>query len=258
MSTQPLRPPPLRGDKHKNKIVYTMTYSTFQYNYEDLDIDLTQIDNVLGYGEGVDREIVGAVVEEILNEPELFRNIRAEYVVYTGIEFIDSDKSLNINNINFLIHKIVFGQLKKAESIAVFLSTAGEEIGIRTREAMSHGDPLTGYIYDMIGSIVADSAAEMMQNELEKSVMQSGRKITNRYSPGYCGWDVSEQHKLFRLVPDNFCRIRLTDSALMDPVKSISGIIGIGEKVRFNPYRCSLCDMKNCAYREVNPRGKMQ
>jgi hypothetical protein len=119
---------------------------------------------------------------------------------------------------------------------------------------MSEGDPLTGYIYDIIGSIVVDAAADMMQSELEKTILSAGKKITNRYSPGYCGWDVSEQHKLFRLFPDNFCGIRLTDSALMDPVKSISGIIGIGEEVRYNNYRCSLCDMKECAYREVSER----
>jgi hypothetical protein len=231
-----------------------MIHSTFQFDYKDLEIDLKQFENILGYSEGDDREIVNSVIEEILNEPELFRNIRAEYIIYDNIEFVDSDKSLNINGINFQVHKIVFSQLKKACSLAVFLSTAGEEISLRTRKAMSAGDPLTGYIYDIFGSIVVDAAADLMENELEKTIFTAGEKITNRYSPGYCGWDVSEQHKLFRLVPENFCGIRLTDSALMDPVKSISGIIGIGSGVRYNPYRCRLCDMKDCAYRELKER----
>jgi len=250
-----LTPKPPQGGANNPGIVFiiTMVHSTFQIDFNDLTIDLKQIENVLGYGEGDDREIVNAVVEEILNEPELFSNIRAEYKIYDNIEFVSSDKSLNINGINFQIHKILFGQLKKVESLAVFLSTAGEEIGIRTRKAMSEGDPLTGFIYDIIGSIVVDATADLMQSELEIAILSAGRKITNRYSPGYCGWDVSEQHKLFRLVPDNFCGIRLTDSALMDPIKSISGIIGIGEGVRYNPYRCSLCDLKDCAYREVKP-----
>ncbi len=113
---------------------------------------------------------------------------------------------------------------------------------------MKEGDLLTGYIYDVIGSEIVESAADLMQNELEKTVISSGKKITNRYSPGYCGWDVTEQHKLFELVPSNFCGIRLTESALMDPIKSVSGIIGIGENVRFNPYTCNLCDNKNCIY----------
>jgi hypothetical protein len=228
-----------------------MTHTAFQFDFKDLTVDLTQIEKVLGYGEGYDREIVNSVIEDILNEPELFSNIKAEYRIYDNIEFAVTDKSLNINHINLQIHKIVFGQLKKADSLAVFLCTAGEEIGIRTRKVMSEGDPLTGYICDILGSIVVDAAADMMQSELEKAILSAGKKITNKYSPGYCGWDVSEQHKLFRLVPDNFCGIRLTDSALMDPVKSISGIIGIGESVRYNPYRCSLCEMKNCAYREL-------
>ncbi|MCK7538940.1 MAG: hypothetical protein MZV63_52410 [Marinilabiliales bacterium] len=47
--------------------------------------------------------------------------------------------------------------------------------------------------------------------------------ITNRFSPGYCGWDVAEQHKLFSFFKDNFCGITLTESALMNPVKSVSG-----------------------------------
>ncbi|MCK7517168.1 MAG: hypothetical protein MZV64_05325 [Ignavibacteriales bacterium] len=42
---------------------------------------------------------------------------------------------------------------------------------------------------------------------------ESGLKTTNRFSPGYCGWHVSEQHNLFRLVPDNYCGITLNDIA---------------------------------------------
>jgi hypothetical protein len=233
-----------------------MTHLTFQFDFKDLDVDLKQIESILGYGEGDDREIVNSLIEEFINEPELFRNIRAEYKIYENIEFVDTDKSLSINNINFQIHKIVFRQLKKADSFAVFLCTAGAEIGRRSREAMQNGDPLKGYILDVVGSIVVDSAADLLQDDIRKSVILSGKKITNRYSPGYCGWYVGEQHKLFQLLPDNFCGIRLTESALMDPIKSISGIIGIGENIKYNNYTCRLCDMKDCVYRRVADEKK--
>jgi hypothetical protein len=231
-----------------------MTSTTYQFKFNDLDIDLKQIEKVLGYGEGSDRDIVDYLIAEILGEPDLFTEIRAEYKIYNEIEFVDSDKSLTVNNINFEIHKILSGQLRKSDSLAFFLCTAGHEPGARSRKSMADGDPLKGYIYDMLGSITVDAAADLMQAELEKSVISSGKKITNRYSPGYCGWHVSEQHKLFRLFPDNFCGIRLTDSALMDPIKSISGIIGIGKNVRYNQYTCSLCEMKECAYRELKTK----
>jgi hypothetical protein len=228
-----------------------MIHKTFQFKFNDLDIDLTQIEKVLGYGEGNDRDIVNFLIAEILTEPDLFAGIKAEYIIHDDIRFVESDKSLNVNTINFEINKILSGQLRKSDSLAFFLCTAGPEPGARTRKAMTEGDPLKGYIYDMLGSITVDAAADLMQAELEKETVSSGKKITNRYSPGYCGWHVSEQHKLFRLLPDNFCGIRLTDSALMEPVKSISGIIGIGKNVRYIKNTCSLCEMKKCTYRDL-------
>jgi len=227
-----------------------MTDSTFKFDFKDLNINVSQIEDILGYTEGEDREIFAELIKQILKESEKICNIKAEYNICSDIKFNNSDKSIDINNINFQIKKIVFGQIKKSDSVAVFLCTAGEEIGIRSRKAMQEGDMLSGYIYDVAGSVIADAAADLMQNELEKSVISSGKKITNRYSPGYCGWYVAEQHKLFQLVPDNFCGIRLTHSALMDPVKSISGIIGIGENVKMNSYTCGLCEMKDCTYRK--------
>lgn len=227
-----------------------MTDSTFKFDFKDLNINVSQIEDILGYTEGEDREIFAELIKQILKESEKICNIKAEYNICSDIKFNNSDKSIDINNINFQIKKIVFGQIKKSDSVAVFLCTAGEEIGIRSRKAMQEGDMLSGYIYDIAGSVIADAAADLMQNELEKSVISSGKKITNRYSPGYCGWYVAEQHKLFQLVPDNFCGIRLTHSALMDPVKSISGIIGIGENVKMNSYTCGLCEMKDCTYRK--------
>lgn len=227
-----------------------MTDSTFQIDFKDLNINVSQIEDILGYTKGEDREIFAELIKQILKESEKICNIKAEYNICSDIKFNNSDKSIDINNINFQIKKIVFGQIKKSDSVAVFLCTAGEEIGIRSRKAMQEGDMLSGYIYDVAGSVIADAAADLMQNELEKSVISSGKKITNRYSPGYCGWYVAEQHKLFQLVPDNFCGIRLTHSALMDPVKSISGIIGIGENVKMNSYTCGLCEMKDCTYRK--------
>jgi len=227
-----------------------MTDSTFKFDFKDLNINVSQIEDILGYTEGEDREIFAELIKQILKESEKICNIKAEYNICSDIKFNNSDKSIDINNINFQIKKIVFGQIKKSDSVAVFLCTAGEEIGIRSRKAMQEEDMLSGYIYDIAGSVIADAAADLMQNELEKSVISSGKKITNRYSPGYCGWYVAEQHKLFQLVPDNFCGIRLTHSALMDPVKSISGIIGIGENVKMNSYTCGLCEMKDCTYRK--------
>jgi len=231
-----------------------MTSSTFQFDFKDLKINSSRIETVLGYKEGEDRELVSGLIEEILTESKEISNIKAQYAIFHGVLFDNDTKSVEINNSSFHIKKIVFGQIKKSDSVAIFLCTAGEEIGIRSRKAMQERDLLKGYIYDVTGSEIVEAAADLMQAELEKSMLGSGKKITNRYSPGYCGWDVAEQHKLFQLIPDNFCRIRLTESALMDPVKSVSGIIGIGKDVKSNPYTCRMCDLNDCIYRRAKEK----
>lgn len=233
-----------------------MKSAKFQFALPELNLNISQIESVMGYKQGESQETISDLISEVLKETEAICNIKAEYRILSDIHFNDTEKTIEINHLVFQIKKIVYGLLKKSDSIAVFLCTAGEGIGIRSKKAMKEGDLLTGYIYDVIGSEIVESAADLMQNEFEKTVISSGKKITNRYSPGYCGWDVAEQHKLFQLIPSNFCGIRLTESALMDPIKSVSGIIGIGENVRFNPYTCNICDIKTCIYR--NAREKMK
>ena len=228
-----------------------MDYKTFIFDFKDLKLNALQIEAALGYQEGEDRQLVTGMIEEILAESQEITNIKAEYKLFNDVDFFNDSKSVEINKISFGIKKIVFGQLKKSDSVAIFLCTAGAEIGNRSRKAMQERDFLKGYIYDVVGSEIVEAAGDLMQADLERSMTGEGKKITNRYSPGYCGWDVAEQHKLFQLLPANWCGISLTPSALMDPVKSISGIIGIGKDVKSNPYTCRMCDMKDCVYRRV-------
>lgn len=231
-----------------------MNRSTFQIDFSDLKLNVSQIEKAMGYKAGESHEPVYDLICRLLEESSEICNVRAEYTVFDTVKFNDDEKSVEIGDLIFQINKIIYGQIKRSESIAVFLCTAGKELGIRSRKAMKDGDLLTGYVYDVVGSEIAEASADLIQESLRVTMISAGKKITNRYSPGYCGWDVAEQHKLFRLIPDNFCRITLNASALMDPEKSVSGFIGIGENVKSNPYICKLCDMKDCFYRGV--RGK--
>jgi len=228
--------------------------SIFKFSFSDLKLNVSQIEQVMGYKEGESHETFSELIRKLLNEAESVCSIKAEYRIFPIESFDDRGKSILVNGLIFNVKKILFGQLKKAEKTAVFLCTAGPEIGIRSRAAMKDGDLLTGYIYDVIGSEVVETATDLMQNNLKETMSAEGIKITNRYSPGYCGWDVAEQHKLFLLMTDNYCGIKLNDSALMNPEKSVSGFIGIGENVRYNPYTCRLCDMKDCIYRKVKDK----
>lgn len=231
-----------------------MERRTFRFGFNDLGLSVSEIENVIGYNDNTEREYMASLIHEAMNEAKRIIDVKSEYRIFDKTGFDSEAKSIILENQVFNVGKIVFNQLKKSGSAALFLCTAGPEIGLRSKQAMKEGDLLTGYIFDVMGSEIVEAATDLMQEELRKSAEQEGFKITNRYSPGYCGWNVAEQHKLFTLFPDNYCDIRLTPSALMDPVKSVSGIIGIGTSVRNNPYTCRMCDMNDCIYRRIRDK----
>mgnify|MGYP002480792993 FL=1 len=55
-----------------------------------------------------------------------------------------------------------------------------------------------------------------------------------------------EQKKLFELFPENITGVHLTDSCLMLPIKSVSGIVAIGPEVKKRAYSCNICKMITC------------
>lgn len=203
----------------------------------------------MGYEPGIAPEPVTILTKEVSDEIRHMGGIRAEYRTFNHITFDREGRSIGVEDVIFAVKPIVFSQMQEADEVALFICTAGPAIGEMSRQSMKGGDLLRGYIYDVIGSEVVENAADRMQEELRTAVASRGKKITNRFSPGYCGWDVAEQHKLFSFFKENFCGITLTESALMNPVKSVSGIIGIGMDVKFAPYQCHVCDDKNCIYR---------
>jgi hypothetical protein len=203
----------------------------------------------MGYLPGTAPEPVTWLIREVSEELMPMGNIKAEYRLFHNIKLCAEDRTVEIEGVVFAVKPIIFNQIKEAEEAALFICTTGPAVGEMSRRSMKEGDLLRGYVYDVIGSEVVENAVDRMQGELKKTAAAEGQMITNRFSPGYCGWDVAEQHKLFSFFKNNFCAITLTDSALMDPVKSVSGLIGIGRDVNYISYQCHICDNKNCIYR---------
>jgi hypothetical protein len=221
----------------------------FSYAYSELLPSTEELERVMGYRSDDAPEPLTRLITEVRNELTGMDHACAEYLVCKQIKCNTKDKTIEIDGVLFDVKPIIHSQIKDAEEIALFIATAGYEVGRRSHFSMKEGDLLRGYVYDVIGSEVAENAAARMQTELKESSELRGMKITNRFSPGYCGWDVADQQKLFSFFRDNSCGITLTESSLMNPVKSVSGMIGIGTKVKFRDYPCKKCDDHNCIFR---------
>ncbi len=173
----------------------------------------------------------------------------ASYTIYGKPHFDTESSELFINNNSFALGKIVAHALKKSSSVAFFVCTCGESVEHFSKELIKGGHTLEGYIVDLIGSEIAEGMADFIHKEIGNDMKKKNLNITNRYSPGYCNWPVSDQQFLFPMMK-NTCGVALTLSSLMIPIKSVSGIVGIGPDVKFRGYSCSKCDAGFCIYRD--------
>ena len=151
---------------------------------------------------------------------------------------------------DFEMGNIILRQLRGSEAFALFVCTSGLEFETYQHRLKEQGDMVRVFIADALGSVIAEKCADQMEKALQESIDKLGWKHTNRFSPGYCGWHVSQQQLLFPLFQGHTCGVKLTDSSLMIPIKSVSGIIGLGKKVRKLEYTCGLCDFKQCYKRK--------
>lgn len=217
--------------------MYESKYSNL--SMDNFPLSIEDIFNEIGIGLDSNEDIYMAA-ENMLNKVKVRVNPCFYFRICNGSL---KEKTLTIEGKEFGIGRIIKRQLVNSSQFAIFVATAGIEYQAVYDDEKSKNDPLDIYILDAIGTLIAEKTADIIEITLKDEARTS---ITNRFSPGYCGWDVVEQRQFFGLLPPKCCGISLSQSALMSPIKSVSGVIGLGNDVIRTEYSCSLCGHKGC------------
>ncbi len=222
-----------------------------EIGYGDLRAQKTEIEQRLGYAPGAAPGVFSDMIDQVFAQAAASLDIRAGYAIRPLRRPADRRDGLATGDVFFHTRNIVAAELAEASEAALFVCTIGPALSTRAAELTREGDPALGYIVDTAASEFAEKTAAVLHDHIAALEAGRGRGVTNRYSPGYCNWPVAEQHLLFSLLPPGFCGVTLTESALMLPVKSVSGIIGIGVGVELHDYRCDRCGVTDCIYRNI-------
>lgn len=145
----------------------------------------------------------------------------------------------------------IFG---RAEHLALFAVTLGEGISQALQRCFAAEDFALAYTLDAMASVAADGAADLAERRFDGELRERGWATPDgavlRYSPGYCGWDVTGQRKLFAFLRPERIGLSLTASCLMQPLKSVSGAMIAGPRTihRFPPTYdfCDRCEARTC------------
>lgn len=205
--------------------------------YDDLMITPVEVYEQMGYHDAEPDAVTKAELTQIISEVSQWLRPQFSYFV------VSVQPTFDMGN-------IILRQLRGSEAYALFICTAGVAYEAYQQRLKERGDMVRVFIADALGSVIAEKCADQMEKALQESIDKLGWKHTNRFSPGYCGWHVSQQQLLFPLFQGHTCGVMLTDSSLMVPIKSVSGIVGLGKDVRHLDYTCGLCDFKQCYKRK--------
>lgn len=218
--------------------------------FRSLNLDENVVCSAMGYLDVSPSKELLFRVDELLREAESLSNPSCYWVIQDHVA-VGAD-GVMVESTPFQTGRTIAKLLKGSSRIALFVATAGREFQEWTDRIKETEECLDIFIVDTIGSCIAEAAGDAMERYLEKEIGTLSH--SNRFSPGYCGWSLREQQSLFAMLPDCVCGISLSEDCLMYPIKSISGMIGIGREVESKVYSCDICRKAGCFQSKLRRR----
>lgn len=223
----------------------------------DVKIDTKNVHRSIGYiADSQPQPRISALIEEYAAEayhlivPSYSFVIRDVELVLGSRVFVQGSGDL-ISNLIVFQSEAIAQLLSECRRVALFVVTIGKYLEEMVCQLAEDGLMLQASVLDAIGSDAVVKVADFVEGVIKERAGATGLGTSRRFSPGYCDWDISQQRGVFRAVKGDSVGVHLTESYMMVPQKSISGLIGIGPSGGglwdYNP--CETCSKSDCSGR---------
>lgn len=211
------------------------------------------IDDVLKYlhynSDKIDRD----TRIEIKESEKILNKISDSNYIYRSFDFSIKNGVVLIKNSNiYFKSKDLKNHLKGAKKLVLFAATLGVEVDKYIKKS-SLMDMSKGMIFDASASSFIEEVSNLACDNIEKD-MEYKRNF--RFAPGYGDLDLNNQSKILMLLDANKkIGLNLSDTNLLIPSKSITGIFGLFEGEIKHKKTCKYCNLKNdCKFLEKGRR----
>lgn len=171
-------------------------------------------------------------------------------------------ESLQLDGVSFGSEKLRQHLLAHGAGSAVLLAvSAGRECEEHARQLWNEGRPDEYFFLEIFGSAVVEDLVARLNGRLCNLAGAEGLMAIPHYSPGYTGWDVAEQNKLFALIAHGLAKslpgpLEVLPSGMLRPKKSLLAVFGLApataERRAANPATpCESCGFMPCTYRRA-------
>jgi len=160
------------------------------------------------------------LIEQSFSRYAELSNPRGVWQEVTRDEFMDLYRGEGLNEPRTPLDRIV----ARAERLALFAVTLGQALDSCIERLFASDEPALAYLLDAVASERADHAASLLAARFA-GVSPASSSSVLPYSPGYCGWHITGQRPLFERLRPERIGIGLNASCLMQPLKSVSGVL---------------------------------
>ncbi len=160
-----------------------------------------------------------------------------------------SSTAVNVGNMQFNLG-LYAKLLNPAVEAIVYLTTIGETFDQKVDELNKAGKYAEAYWLNCAGILALHTVFKRVRDITERMAKAAGYGVGLDISPGtLIGWPLAEQKKLCSLLDSKSLGITITETAILVPYKSSSGLIGIGPGYSSDKVRpsCKYCtSAENC------------
>jgi len=184
------------------------------------------------------------------------------------VELLVTHDTLLLDNLQFhsrSLHEHLLNH--DARSAMLFAVSAGQECERHARELWDEGKPDEYFFLEVFGSAVVEDLVARTNGRICDLAGIHDLMAVPHYSPGYDGWDVADQQKLFGLIAEGMTGcfpgpIEVLSSGMLRPKKSMLAVFGLapakGNASSHASTPCERCSFSPCQFRRAPYRHRAE
>lgn len=179
------------------------------------------------------RPLIRETAEAIAKRAE---NLIVPEVYYRRLDVVSMDGADLVLEGDIALQSEAFARfLPGAKQVVIAISTMGRALDLDTASHSERGDLLEALFLETCGWLGINTVTARFTGLLHRWARQEGCDVTSRLGPGYgykvngrvVYWAMEQQRQLFAAFDESELPVKLTDSCVMLPKMSRSGMFGI-------------------------------
>ena len=227
-----------------------------EHNY---NLDMDTVLNFMGYSDfSKVRDKVRLIAEKEILRVDEFHEPWGQSIETSVCGIEQGDVFLKKNESSVCLKSESLANiLRKSDSVAILLVTAGTKTTEESRRLVSEGKMAQALAVSAVGSAMVVDLMKALTHKVFTKAQQRNYGTTLRVGPGYTGWHLNDQATLFSFYDDFAVPIDMSHGVMMSPEKSLLGMVGLNpggtEAPEIEP--CRICDLQGCDMRKSPFRG---